>query len=274
MKNVKTSSLIRGNILGIFVLMFIFPLIWLILTSLKTDAAAFATPPKFIFTPYWGNYARLFARDSFSTYFINSILCAGGATFLSLALGSLAAFGFTRFKFRGSFVVLMSILLLRMFPPITTIMPIFLIFRKFGLCDTRLALILVYTSLNLSLVIWLLYDFFNDIPRELDEAAYLDGCSLWKVFRMVILPLAAPGLIAAGILTFVFSWSEFLFALVLTSLKAVTTPVLVSTFVSDQVIRWGDMSSVGFLTTLPILILGIVVKKYLVQGLTMGSIKG
>lgn len=251
-----------------------FPLLWLFLTSIRTHDLTFAMPPVLIFEPFLGHYARVFEATSFAKYFRNSLIAAGESALLAAALGSAGAYAFVRYPFRGNNVLLTFILALRMFPPVTTAVPIFVLVKAVGLYDTPEALVLVYTALNMPLVIWVMKDFFAEVPRELDESARMDGCTEFQAFSLVSLPLASPGLIAAAILSFIFSWNEFMFAMVLTGSNAATTPVLLSGFVTDHQIRWGEMSAVGTLTTAPVIIFALLVKRHLVRGLTLGAVKG
>lgn len=250
-----------------------FPLLWLFLTSIRTQELTFMMPPVLVFEPYLGHYERLLQATQFPRYFGNSLIAATGSSLLAAVFGSLAAYALVRYRFRWSGGLLLFVLALRMFPPVTTALPVFLLVRGVGLFDSPIALVLVYAALNLPLVIWLMKDFFAEVPRELDESARIDGCSDLQAFTLINLPLASPGLVAATILSFIFAWNEFMFAMILTATNATTVPVLLSGFVTDHQIRWGEMAAVGTLTTAPVVVFALIVKRHLVRGLTMGAVK-
>ncbi len=251
----------------------LFPPIVLFLTSIKTELDALSFPPKWIFQPTLQNYVDIFKSSPLIRFLLNSIIVASTNTVLSLGLGSLTAYGLARFKFRGSENLSFWILSIRMMPPVATIIPIYIIMKKVRLLDTPWALIIIYLSFNLPFVVWMMKGFFEDIPRAIEESALIDGCSEFAVFRKIALPLVAPGLAATAILIFIFSWNEFLFALILTGTRAVTLPVGIIGFMKETGINWGYMAAGGMLALVPVVIFTILVQKHLVKGLTMGALK-
>jgi len=251
----------------------LFPPIVLFLTSIKTELDALSFPPKWIFQPTLQNYVDIFKTSPLIRFLLNSIIVASTNTVLSLGLGSLTAYGLARFKFRGSENLSFWILSIRMMPPVATIIPIYIIMKKVRLLDTPWALIIIYLSFNLPFVVWMMKGFFEDIPRAIEESALIDGCSEFAVFRKIALPLVAPGLAATAVLIFIFSWNEFLFALILTGTRAVTLPVGIIGFMKETGINSGYMTAGGMLALVPVVIFTILVQKHLVKGLTMGALK-
>ena len=251
----------------------LFPPVMLFLTSIKTEMDALSFPPKWIFTPTSNNYTDIFHTSPFFKYIRNSVIVAAMNTAASIGLGSLAAYSLARFKFRGSDNLAFWILSIRMMPPVAAIIPLYIIMKNLHLLDTPWCLVVVYLTFNLPFVVWMMKGFFEDVPREIEEGALIDGCSDFEVFRKVALPLAAPGLAATAILVFIFSWNEFLFALILTGTKAVTLPVGIIGYMKETGINWGYMTAGGMLALIPVIVFTILVQKHLVKGLTLGALK-
>ena len=269
----KVKKIIFVLITVIIFSFILFPPIVLFLTSIKTELDALSFPPKWIFQPTLQNYVDIFKTSPLIRFLLNSIIVASTNTVLSLGLGSLTAYGLARFKFRGSENLSFWILSIRMMPPVAAIIPIYIIMKKVRLLDTPWALIIIYLSFNLPFVVWMMKGFFEDIPRAIEESALIDGCSEFAVFRKIALPLVAPGLAATAVLIFIFSWNEFLFALILTGTRAVTLPVGIIGFMKETGINWGYMTAGGMLALVPVVIFTILVQKHLVKGLTMGALK-
>ncbi len=267
------EAILRRIVLAVIVAVFLGPVVLIILTSLKTRVDALASPPLWIFKPTLDNYIHIFVSYTFETFMLNSFVAAGGATLLSMLLGTLAAYSLARFPFRGSEGVSYWILSLRMAPAIASIIPLFILLRTIHLIDTSLGLILVYTSANLPLVIWVMRGFFEDIPQDMEECALVDGASRVGAFLKIALPLVAPGVAATAILAFLFSWNEFLFALILTSRNAQTMPVAVMLFMRETGIDWGYMTAAATIMMVPMLVSTVFVQRGLVRGLTMGAVK-
>lgn len=267
-------KIVRRLILALFALWCLFPIYWLLNTSLKTARDAIARPPRFIFTPILENYQRVIQDALIWDYFVNSTIVGLGTTVATLAVGIPAAYVLARFPFRGSADISFWILTTRMTPPVAMLIPFFVMYYQLGLLDTHIGLIVVHAGLNLSIVVWILRGFFQDLPRELEEAAYIDGCSYWQAFVKIVLPLARPGIAAAAILTFLFSWNEFLFALVLADSSTRTVPVGLYGFIGYQQIRWGELSASAMLMLLPVITFVVLFQRPLIRGLTFGAVKG
>jgi multiple sugar transport system permease protein len=251
----------------------LFPPVVLFLTSIKTELDALSFPPKWIFEPTQENYTTIFQFSPFTSYLLNSLIVASLNTGVVLVLGSLAAYSLARFKFKGADNLAFWILSIRMMPPVAAIIPIYIIMRNLRLLDTPWSLVITYLTFNLPFAVWMMRSFFQEIPREIEESALVDGCSVFRAFRSIALPLAAPGLAATGILTFIFSWNEFLFALILTGSKAVTLPVGITGYMKETGVNWGYMTAGGALALIPVLVFTVLVQKHLVKGLTMGALK-
>jgi multiple sugar transport system permease protein len=254
----------------------LFPLYMMITTSLKTDHEAFAWPPIWVFTPTFHSYLGAlfgFGGRRADHYVFNSLLITLASSALAVSLGAMAAYGLARFRFRGNRDIAFYILSTRFAPPVAFIVPIYLMVQRSGLLDNALALVIVYTSMNLSLVTWVLRGFFLDIPIEIEEAALIDGYSRWQIFLRVALPLVRPGLAATAILSVIFSWNEFLFASILAPGYAATIPVYLAGFSASMNIDWAEYMAVGTLAVLPIMIFTLVLQRHLVRGLTFGAVR-
>lgn len=249
------------------------PILWLMLTSIKPRVDIFASTPRLWFHPTWEAWVKLAVHGAWRDNLINSLLVAGGTTLVTTAVGSAAAYAFARYRFRWRRRLLFAIFASRLLPPITAVVPLFLLADRLGLIDTRLALVVIYTGLELPLAIWMLKTHFDHVPVELDEAAYLDGCTRWQTFRHVTFPLAAPGMAAAATFLFVTAWNEFTFAFIFTSTQARTLPVNIAQTIGEFEIYWNDLTAQATLIVLPVLVFALVAQRYLIQGLTVGSLK-
>jgi multiple sugar transport system permease protein len=252
----------------------LFPVVWVVLGSLKARELAAAVPPVWIFQPSLDNYSTAFLRRNFGALFLNSLIATTVSTVVVLLLGSMAGYGLARFKIAGKQNILFWILSTRMFPPIASIIPIFLLFNNLRLIDTRQGLVLLYIAFNLPFAIWIMRGFFAEIPSELDDAALVDGCSPWQAFTRVIMPLAAPGLAATAIFCMMFSWNEFLFALIISRAQSQTLPIGVMGFMTQRGVLWGEMSAASTVIMAPMIIFTFLVQRYLIRGLTFGAVKG
>jgi len=252
------------------------PVLWLVSTSFKRQIDYLAYPPKLI-PPNWtlDGYRVLFKQNELGHFFINSVVITLASTALAVFLGALAAYTLARAKlpFRLNGIIAFWMLLTRMYPAIATAIPYFLIMRDLHWLDTRQALIVTYTAFNLPFVVWLLIGFYEELPPELERAAMVDGCNAWQRFWKMVLPLSAPALVATAILSAVLAWNEFLFAVMLTRLEAKTLPVVMSGFITDKGMQWDQMTALGVITILPVLIFALAVQRYLVRGLTLGAVK-
>jgi len=259
-----------------------FPILWLLITSFKSRRELFVVPPHlWPYNPTLENYRDLVSSDPqvislpVMQAFANTIVVSTVATFVALVVGTCAAYSFAHYRFPGARFIFFGVLITRMFPVIMLAIPLFRLIGQLGLRDTRLGLIIAYTALCLPFVIWMMHAFFSSIPKELAEAAQVDGCSPFAAFRRVILPLAAPGLAATAILTIIYPWNDLLLAVILTSSpQSQTVSVTLAQFVTEFQVSWGPLTAASMLFSLPILIGSLFVQRYLVQGMTLGAIKG
>ncbi|HKQ99644.1 MAG TPA: carbohydrate ABC transporter permease [Pyrinomonadaceae bacterium] len=260
------------------VLWALLPVYWMMTISLKHEVDQFAVPPKwFVFKPTLAHYADAFLERSFGQYLLTSAIVAVVSTLCALILGTLAAYGLARFRLPAKLNTRLALWILstRMFPPIVTAVPLFLLMSDLNLLDTLASLVIVYTAFNLPFVVWMMRGFFNEIPREMEEAARVDGDSRLGALRRVVLPLVSPGLAATAVFCLIISWNEFLFALTLTQTdRSMTLPVGIAGRVTQYEIEWGVMSAAGVVAMIPILIFALAVQRYLVRGLSMGAVKG
>ena len=260
--------------LAVFAVWTIFPVYWLVAMSLKQDREVLSRRPRIFFFEYqFDNYAEVIVDPDTLSYFLNSAIVALGSTALSLAIGVPAAYVISRYRFRGATDFAFWILTTRMAPPVAVLIPFFVMYVTLGLNDTHIGLVFAHVALNLAIVVWLLRGFFEDLPFELEEAAFMDGATHFQAFRQISLPLAAPGIGAVGILSFLFSWNEFLFALVLADEAVRTVPVGIYGFVGFQTIAWGNLSASAVLMILPVVLFIIVFQRSLIRGLTLGAVK-
>jgi multiple sugar transport system permease protein len=260
-----------GGTTLVLLVFFLFPLVWMILSSLKTNVQVTAYPPLWLFRPTFQNYTDVFANNPFFSYVVNSTIVAVLAVGIGLVCGLPAAYTMARYR-QASLGFLF--LMVRILPGIAFLVPLFVIYRRFGLIDTIGGIVLAHITIVLPLVIWIMAGFFEDIPRELEEAALIDGCSRIGTFVRIVLPLSKPGIVAATILSFIASWNNFIFVLILGGDNTVTLPMAVYSFVSFEDVNWGGLTAAATVITVPILVLSLVVQRYLAGGLTMGAIKG
>ena len=254
-------------------IVFLFPIYWLFMISFKTAEEIYSYPPKWFPSRFgFGNYAVLFTDGDAITVW-NSFVVAGVSTVIAMFLGTICAYSIARFKTGGEDLA-NWIISQRMVPPIAVVFPIFLIYVLFGWVDTYLGLILLYTAFNLPYVIWMMRGYILDIPISLEEAARVDGCTRWQVLWKVVFPMARAGLFATAILTFVFAWNEFLFALVLTRTEVTTYTVQVTHYFGGQSNFWAKISAMSVLGTVPIFVIVAFMQRYLVRGISLGAVKG
>lgn len=253
-------------------LIVLFPILWIFLTSVKPTMDMPAYPPKFIFRPTFEHYGRAFTRSGFLGAFIDSMVISVIVMLISVTLGTMCAYALARFNVGGKnfrFWILSQ----RMFPPVAMILPLYILMRRLHLLDSYAALIITYTVVNLPFTVWLMRGFIKDVPKEMDEAAFIDGCSIWGTFRRIILPVVMPGLVAAAIFAFISSWNEFLFAMILTGGNVKTVPLVASEVITDKEVLWGPMSAIGAMTAAPIILFTFFVQKYIVRGMSYGAVK-
>ena len=267
----------RFQKIGVYLLMalvlivMLFPFYWMVLTSFRSQVANTSPTPVWFFVPTLENYQNVIRGNNFLEFTWNSLVVASLATGFGLVLGLPAAYSIARYKQNG---LALAILVARLTPYITYLVPWYLAFRALGLIDTYIALTLTHLIVGMPLIIWIMISFFEEVPIELEEAAYVDGSSKLGAFFRIILPLSAPGIVAASILSFIFSWNQFLFSLVLSGPNTKTVPVAVFNFISYGQIDFGGLGAAAVLITLPVILLTLVIQRYIVTGLTMGAVKG
>lgn len=296
---------IAGILVVTYALITVMPLVWIITTGFKTPADAIAYPPKVIFHPSLEGYVNLFTTRTRQTQdylaahppqtwyeeivrqydmviagpsryaerFLNSVIIGFGSTFLSIFLGTLAAYAFSRFRVPLKDDLLFFILSTRMMPPIAVAIPIFLMFRALGLSDTHLGMILLYTAVNISLAVWLLKGFIDEIPREYEEAALIDGYTRFQAFYKVVLPQATTGIVATAIFCLIFSWNEYAFAVLLTSGVAQTAPPFIPTIIGVGGQDWPAVAAGATLFLIPVMVFTVLLRKHLLRGITFGAVR-
>jgi len=269
-------------VLIIWFLIVVFPLFWTVVTSFKSPIDVFRGPkymPFIDFKPSLKAWNNMFVRDrqQILVPLINSIIIVSTSTFLAVGIGSMAGYSLSRFTFKlGRFSnkdLAFWVISQRFIPPIAIIIPVLIMFRVLRLLDTRLGMIIIYTAFNLPFVIWLMRDYFNSVPQDIEEAAMVDGCSRLETFVRIVLPLAFPGLIVSFLFSFVMAWNEFFFALILTFQKAQTIPLLIAGQSTQRGVEWWNISAMAIITILPALIITLILQRRLVSGLTLGAIK-
>jgi len=295
-----------GVLVVLYALLTIAPLLWIILTAFKTPPDSISYPPKIVFSPSADGFCNLFTTRSRQTpeyiaalppasgtcervaraanmviagpsnyvpRFVNSLIIAFGSTALSVAFGVVAAYAFSRFKVPLKDDLLFFILSTRMMPPIAVAIPIYLMYREFGLSDTRLGMIILYSAVNVSLAVWLLKGFIDEIPREYEEAAMVDGYTRLQAFRKVVLPQATTGIVATAIFCLIFAWNEYAFAVLLTSGEAQTAPPFIPIIIGEGGQDWPAVAAGTTLFLIPILVFTVLLRKHLLRGITFGAVR-
>ena len=267
-------AVVRFGYIGAFLVFLLFPLYWMVVTSIKPTGDFLAIPPVwFPSEPTVVHYtAALFSYRGLQAL-INSLIIASATTVLSVLVGTLMGYSLARFNTGGQHLAFW-VLSQRFLPAIAVVLPIFLLYRTYGLYDTPAGLILIYTVFTLPLTVWTMYAYFRQLPKELDDAARVDGCTRFQALWDVDLPLAAPGIVAAGVFAFVFAWTEFFFALNLTSQHAFTLPSIFRSFLGFQGAQYGESSALTVISLVPSIALGLLVQRHLVRGLTLGALHG
>ncbi len=302
----STSKRIAGAVIIVYALVSMIPLVWIFMTGFKSPPDSISYPPKVIFEPTLEGYCNLFTTRSrqtpeyieslgpptgtcdrivrsrnmviagpsnFIPRFWNSIVIGFGSTFLAVLLGTLAAYGFSRFKVPLKDDLLFFILSTRMMPPIAVAIPIYLMYRYAGLSDTKIGMILLYTAVNVSLAVWLLKGFIDEIPREYEEAAMIDGYTRLQAFWKVVLPQASTGIAATAIFCLIFAWNEYAFAVLLTSGSAQTAPPFIPIIIGEGGQDWPAVAAGTTLFLVPILVFTILLRKHLLRGITFGAVR-
>jgi multiple sugar transport system permease protein len=269
---------------GIISLIYFFPVLWIILTAFKSYSDALAVPPKWLFTPTLENFVQVFNRaysadgvavdTKFDLFFFNSIFIAGTSVALALIIGTLAAYGFSRYPLKGNQTYLFIILTTRMLPAIVVIIPILIMFRVTGLAGTYLGIILLYTAFNLPFTIWMMKSFFDELSPDVEDAARLDGSSDTRVFFKICMPQVLAGVAATAVFGLILTWNEYLFALLLTGVQTRTVPVaMAQTIGGDIGVRWGLLAAIETLFLIPVILVTFFLQNHLLRGVTFGTVK-
>ncbi len=265
--------IVRYILIVLALCFFLYPIFWLFTTSIKFEVDIFSLPPKFIlFKPTLKNFIHVFKETEIPHQGFNSLVAALSNTILSLFIGTMAAYGISRFKVGGS-RLLFWFLSLRMLPPIVVSVPLFIMAAKLRLIDTRFILPLLYLLLNVPFVVWMMKSFIDEIPVEVEESASIDGCSHFGVIWRIVVPMITPGLVATGVLCFIFAWNEFLLAMIFTRATAMTLPVGISGFITTEQVFWGPITASASIASIPPVILALIFQRYMVRGLTFGALK-
>lgn len=273
----KRLSALVTTVLLIFSLAFVgFPLLWMAISSFKPGVELFTVPPTILprsWSLIW--YEKAFATDVVVRFFLNSLKNAGIVMIIDMLVGTLTAYSLVRFRYTGRKALMMGILASYCVPPIMLLLPLYKIMASMGLTGTHVGVIIGHLTITLPFSVWLLIPFFKKLPREIDEAALIDGASEWQVFSLIDLPLVVSGVISTGIMAFIMSWNEFLLSSVLINKEAMKTlTVGISYYISSTHIDWGIIMALGTITTIPVIILFAAVQRYFVEGMTAGAVKG
>jgi len=273
-KYIGKKNIIPNLFLTTFIVISLFPMFWMLISSFKSPSEILKIPPQFFIKPSLINFIAIFVERPFLHYTINSIIVALTTTILCMILGTPAAYGFSKFKFHGQGIIFLLIISSRLFPPVSFLVPFTVMFTKLGLIDTRLVLIITCLFSALPFFLWLLVGFFNSIPSELIDAARIDGCDKIDTFFKVSLPLAKTGMASGAIMVFIMSWNEFMFALAFTRINAKTLTVGLFDFFMDDFVAWNKVMAASLYSAIPAIIFIIFFQRYLVKGIISGSVKG
>jgi multiple sugar transport system permease protein len=285
-RDISSANVILSNFLGrpprwvlvaLSMLTVLFPLYWLATSSFKLERDYLANPPVLLPTQFsLDSFRDVFTNSQLGSTFLSSLIIAAATTLICVAIGSMAAYALARGPIGRKAKNLFGLwfLVQKMYPAIATAIPIYMVMRALKLMDTRFALIIMNTSFNLPMVIWLMMGFFEQLPFSLEESGMLDGAGFYRRYWDIIMPITKPGLIAAAILTFVATWNEFLFAVILTIKKTKTLPVVIAGFITDRGLDWGPMAAASIVMLVPVVVMAFALQRDFVQGLAMGAVKG
>ena len=269
----RLQTLLLGTLAWLVALIIFFPIFWMLLTSFKTEIDAFASPPQLFFAPTLENYAEIDQRSDYFHYAWNSVVVSFGSTLLGMLLAVSAAYSMAFHETKRTKGTLLWMLSTKMLPPVGVLVPIYLLFKDFGLLDTRLGLVLIYTLMNLPIMVWMMYTYFKEIPKDILEAARLDGASAAQEVYRVLLPICKGGLASTILLSLILSWNEAFWSLNLTASSAAPLTALVASYSSPEGLFWAKLSAVSTLACAPILVFGWLSQKQLVRGLSFGAVK-
>jgi len=272
-ENNNSNQWLIGLLAWLVAITLFFPILWMFITSFKTEVAAVATPPQLFFTPTLENYIDVQSRAAYFNYAWNSVIVSVGATVLALLLAVPAAYAMSFFPTKRTKGTLLWMLSTKMLPPVGVLVPIYILGRESGLLDTRIGLIIIYTLINLPIVVWMIYSFFKEVPKEILEADRMDGATTYQEVAYVLLPLALPGIASTALLSVILSWNEAFWSLNLTTFDAAPLTAFIASFSSPQGLFWAKLSAASTMAIAPILLFGWFSQKQLVRGLTFGAVK-
>lgn len=267
----RIKAIMLGSLTYLVLIGFAFPFVWMLLASFKTQAQIMSTDNFWFFKPTGQNYVNVFNEYDFMKFIFNSFIVAAGSTLGSLLLGLPAAYAIARHRLQKLGLV---ILVARIIPGITFLIPWFILFSQLRLVDTYTSLILSHMLVGLPFIIWIMISFFEGLPVEIEESGLIDGCTPTQVFLRIVLPISGPGVITSSLLSFIFSWNNFMFSIILAGDKTKTLPVAVFNFMSYSEINWGALMAAACIITLPVLIIALLAQRYVVSGLAAGAVKG
>ncbi|MBA2668206.1 MAG: carbohydrate ABC transporter permease [Trueperaceae bacterium] len=257
-------------LLGVLLIAFMFVFYWMVVTSLKLPREVTVYPPALVFEPTLMNYRNVLEKTPFFHQLSNSLIVAIGAVTLAMVVGLPASYAISRYRLKS---LALTILMMRMMPTIVFMLPLFVVYQRLGLIDTHAGLIFSHLILTVPLIVWIMIGFFEDVPGEVEDQARVDGCRRWGVFWRIALPLSAPGIVVTTILSFITSWNNFVFVLILGGVRTTTLPLAVFNFMGFEMLDFGGVAAVASMLSLPIIVLTIIVQRWLVGGLTLGAIK-
>ncbi len=266
------GSISRNLLLTIYAVFALFPLLWMVIITFKSDAEMYTTT--FFFNPTLENYTAVLMGTDYFKSFMDNVIVSSGAVLVSVLVGVPAAYALARFNFRNKEDLAFTILSFKFAPEILVILPLFMIYQKIHLFDTYIGLIWVYQLITMPLLIWVVRGYFEDISVEIEQAAQLDGYPWYHVFLKILLPLIKPGLVAAGLLAFIFAWNSFTFSLLLSGFKIQTVTVASLKYIASDTVHYGQMAVAATVAALPEVILALLIQKHLVRGLSFGAVKG
>jgi len=272
--SIRRTPVIFWFVLGLMAVVALLPYAWTLATSFKRRADILSTPPTWIKDPSWFNYHNVLIERGFDFYLLNSLIIGLASTLIALTVGTLAAYAFSRYKVPAGNHLFFYILATRLGPPIAYALPMYFLFSRLELLNTHIGVSIAHAAFNLVLVVWMMKTFFDEIPRELEEAAKLDGCTAGQIFTRISLPLALPGLVTVAIFVFIFSWNEMLFALILSAGSTNTLPVMIPTLVQHTGTLRGEVAAAAIVQTIPVIIFTFIAQRHLIRGLTFGAVKG
>jgi len=271
---IKVSRVIRYVVAIVLALLNVAPIYWIIITSFKSYREAFQIPPIFFKWINFQSYQGYFAQDGLMNSLANSVLSTSLSVLVAMLFGCFAAYALSRTRLRGGEFIAFFMMATRFIPPISTVIPLFLAMRYFSLYDTVTGLVILLAAMNIPYAVWMMRGFFKEVPIEVEEAAWVDGCSRLGGFFRIVLPMCKPGLAATAVLTTLFAWNDFMYALIMTSSEARTLPMTISMFMGDQGVEWNQMAAASTVIMLPALVFSIFVQRHMARGLTFGALKG